>query len=287
LQVLDPTGRQLTISCGCALLNVRAFLAAQKYDPVVQRLPDPGQPDLLARVSVPAGQSDWVPLARLEPQIVRRHSNRQRFLETAVPPPVLYELAQAAEQEGARLIEVRQPAHRLSVATLSQEADARESADPDYQQELRAWTTDDPKRADGVPMMAVPYVAGTVGSGEVRDELPIRDFDTHAKGWLSAESRSADPECILILTTADDDQLSWLRAGEALQRLWLEATREDFSLSVFTQVIELADLRQRLREELDLDGHPQVMVRIGRGSQTPPSGRRSLDEVLDPPDATA
>lgn len=281
LQVVDPDGRQLAISCGCALFNARTALAARDYDALVQRLPDPGEPDLLATVGLPVEKSDWVPLANLEPHITRRHSNRQRFLETSVPPSVLYDLVQAAEQEGARLSQVRQPADRLILATLSQQADAIEGADPAYQQEMRAWTTENPKRVDGVPAMAVPYL-----SGEARgDELPIRDFDTHDMGWLSAENRSGAQECLLILTTTEDHQLSWLRAGEALQRLWLEATRADFVLSVFTQVVELPDIRERLRSELHLDDYPHLLLRIGRASRTPASGRRRLEDVLSVQDS--
>jgi len=50
LRVLDHRGRQMTISCGCALFNARASIAAAGYDPPVERLPDPMQPDLVARV---------------------------------------------------------------------------------------------------------------------------------------------------------------------------------------------------------------------------------------------
>ena len=32
LRVLDPRGRQMTLSCGCALFNARASLAAAGYD---------------------------------------------------------------------------------------------------------------------------------------------------------------------------------------------------------------------------------------------------------------
>ena len=47
LRALDPTGRQMVISCGCALFNARVGLAA---DRVVQvdRVPDSAKPDLLA-----------------------------------------------------------------------------------------------------------------------------------------------------------------------------------------------------------------------------------------------
>ena len=50
LRALDPTGRQMVISCGCALFNARVGLAA---DRVVQvdRVPDAAEPDLLARLT--------------------------------------------------------------------------------------------------------------------------------------------------------------------------------------------------------------------------------------------
>src|SRR5664279_802919 len=50
LQVLDPTGRQLMISCGCALFNARAAAAAAGIDTRVERLPDDHDPDLIANL---------------------------------------------------------------------------------------------------------------------------------------------------------------------------------------------------------------------------------------------
>src|SRR3954451_21960893 len=52
LTVLDGTGRQLAISCGCALFNARVLLAAAGYQPTVQRLPDPADQNLLARLTI-------------------------------------------------------------------------------------------------------------------------------------------------------------------------------------------------------------------------------------------
>src|SRR5947209_5679819 len=50
LAALDPAGRQLLISCGCALFNARVALAATGSLSDVHRLPDPADPDLLARL---------------------------------------------------------------------------------------------------------------------------------------------------------------------------------------------------------------------------------------------
>ncbi|HST48530.1 Acg family FMN-binding oxidoreductase [Jatrophihabitans sp.] len=278
LRVADPEGRQLMLSCGCAVFNARTALAARGYDAVVHRLPDPDDPSLVARLELPARQSDWVPIAALEPHIARRHSNRSGFLDTSVAASVRYELACAARAEEAELFEVREQTHRLSIARLSQQADLRENTDPAYRQELTAWTTGDPRRKDRVPAMAVPYRNSVLS--RISDAPSIRDFDTRRMGWIVDEDRSGAQECILVLVTAADKPLSWLRAGEALQRVWLEATRADYVMSLFSQVIDIADLRARLRTDLGLAGYPQMVLRAGRAGVTPESSRRDLDEIL-------
>src|SRR3978361_989068 len=40
LQALDPVRRQLLISCGCAILNARAALAADGYGAALRDVPD-------------------------------------------------------------------------------------------------------------------------------------------------------------------------------------------------------------------------------------------------------
>src|SRR5215469_13918562 len=52
LPVVDPDDRELTISCGAALLNLRVALRHFGYRDVVQALPEPDDPDLLARIHV-------------------------------------------------------------------------------------------------------------------------------------------------------------------------------------------------------------------------------------------
>ncbi|MEJ3748938.1 hypothetical protein WEI85_37420 [Actinomycetes bacterium KLBMP 9797] len=51
LAVLDPSGRQLLMSVGAAVFNLRLALLARGRIPVQRLLPDPARPDLVARVS--------------------------------------------------------------------------------------------------------------------------------------------------------------------------------------------------------------------------------------------
>jgi hypothetical protein len=47
-----------------------------------------------------------------------------------------------------------------------------------------------------------------------------------------------------------------MRAGEALQRILLEATRLGFVVSLASQVGEVPSTRERLHRQLGLDFHP-------------------------------
>ncbi len=279
LRVLDPTGRQLLVSCGCALFNARVALAAAGYDAVVERFPDPAKLGLLARITVPDAPVERLPLGALDAVIELRQSNRRRFADDQVPPDVVDDLVAAAAAEDARLFPVTEPEHRLAVARLSQQADRAEIADPAYRAELRAWTSDDPHRRDGVPAMAVPHV-----DAGAHDDVPIRDFDTQGAGWLPVETRSSMNQCLLLLGTPTDRPAAWLRAGEALEHVLLEVTRRGYAASLFTQVIELPGTRALLRSELGLDMHPHILLRVGRAPKTPASRRRRLVDVVSEAD---
>jgi hypothetical protein len=275
LRVLDPTGRQMTISCGCALFNARIALAAAGYDATIERYPDPARSDLVARLTLGRQSSEPVPLAALDVMIDLRQTNRRRFASDPVPPEVVDGLIEAAAAADAQLYEIKDPEQRFSVAKLSQEADREQNANPAYRAELRAWTTDDPKQRDGVPSLAVPHV-----DAGANDDIPIRDFDTRGMGWLPVETRSSMNQSLLLLGTLDDRPPAWLRAGEALEHVLLEVTRQGYAASPLTQVVEIPVTRARLRSDLRLDMQPHVLLRVGRAPKTPATRRRRITDVL-------
>lgn len=278
LLVLDPAGRQLLVSCGCAVFNARVALAADGMPVRVERYPDVGRLDLVAKLTAVApGTSGSVDgaIAHLDPAIDVRQSNRRRFDDDQVPDDVVARLIAAARAEGAHLFAVTRPDHRRAVAGLSQQADEIENATPGYRAELRRWTTDDPNRVDGVPAFAVPRMAG-----RSVDEVPIRDFDSRGSGGLPAETRSSAEQRLFLLGTNSDNPGAWIAAGEALERVLLEAAHHGYTASLFTQVIEVPRTRALLRAELGLAGYPHVLLRVGRALRTPATRRRRLVEVI-------
>jgi hypothetical protein len=277
LEVLDPRGRQLMLSCGCALFNARAALGALGYDATVERFPDPAQPDLLARLTVPAAQPTWCAIGVLDEAIDWRRTNRRAFLDRNVTPDVIYDLQQIATDEGAVLVPITDAADVAALAQLSQQADELESSDPQYRSEVRAWTTDDPRRLDGVQVASIPYREPGTPSG---DPIPVRGFDTFGLGWLPSSSGSGAGQCLLLIGTVDDTPLAWLRAGEAIERVWLELTRLNYSAGPLPQVVEVAQTNEQLRSLLGLSIYPHLLLRVGRAADMEPSRRRPAHEVI-------
>jgi hypothetical protein len=276
LSVLDPRGRQLMISLGCALYNARVAIAASGYDPLVHRFPDHDRPGVVARVQV-GRRRFWPGASALDLAIDQRRTNRRAFSGSPVPGWLLSELQLAARAEDALLFSVTDPAQRAAVIRLSALADDHERRDPGYLAELAAWTTDDPRRPDGVQAASIPYAGALAGQ---RDPLPIRAFDVHGMGWLPSSSGSAASQTLLLLCSHDDRPRGWVRAGEALEHVWLKLTDRGYWASPLTQVIEVRDTHQRLKAELDLTPAPQLLLRVGRAPETVPTLRRRASEVI-------
>jgi len=275
LPVLDPFGRQMLISVGCALFNARVELALQGYEPEVQLFPDRGQANLVASLRIPAQKQPWLPIVDYATAVGLRHTNRRPFEDETVPPSVVHDLVQAAQQEHGILVEITRPEDLLAVSRLSRHADHAQNSNAAYRSELRNWTTDDSTRPDGVSSQLVPRV-----DGPSRDDVPIRDFDVRGNAWLPSHTRSTVKQCLMLLGTKDDDRESWLHAGEALERVLLAATLAGYSASPLTQVIEVPHTRERLQDELGLSWHPHLLLRLGRAAKTSPSRRRPLTDVL-------
>ena len=107
-------------------------------------------------------------------------------------------------------------------------------------------------------------------------EFPLRDF---AGGIETDRPRHAGPveehPVVAVLQTAGDRPEDWLRGGQALMRVLLAAAADGYAASYLNQPLELPGLRQQLRDELRLDGWPQLILRLGHPAGTVPPQPRA------------
>lgn len=270
LGVLDPAGRELMISVGAAVFNLRVEMLARGRLPVLNVLPDPARPDLAARVTV--GPVVEVPATarRLARAIPLRHTNRRPFTATPVPPEVRDDLVAAARAEGGDLV-LADGGAREALLDAVRTAERRRSADPAYWSELDAWTRDPAHRQDGVPPEAF-------GPWDPLETVPIRDFGLTQPTSRRPSAPFEKSPTLALLYSRGDTREDWIRAGAALERTLLTATVHGLSTTLMTQPLEFPELRSRFARP----GHrfAQAVIRIGYGPLSPPSPRRPIAEVL-------
>jgi nitroreductase len=272
LRVLDPDGRQLHLSCGAALFHARVAARALGLAVQVRLLPDPERPTHLADLVLSAGPPATDPEIRLATAILQRHTHRGAFDKRAVPAAVLEVLRDAAQAEGARLPQVASEDQLVQLEVLLSRADALEESDPLYREELSQWVHYVPTRADGIPASAVTQAAGS--------SLRQRDFGWTNSPAVNGSEPAADEPSVVVLTTDDDEPLSWLRGGQALAAVLLHAADLGVQAQPLGQVTDILAYRLGLRQALRLRGLPQLVLRMGFASTTAATPRRPVDEVM-------
>jgi nitroreductase len=271
LATVDPRGREMHISIGAAVLNLRVALLAHGCQPLANLFPSAAEPDLVARVVLGPPRHLSETVRRLTNAIPRRHTNRRPFTDVPVPGAILSELADAAHAEGGTLA-VADDAHRDALLSLVRTAEHRWFSRPDYLAELAEWTLASTGRTDGVPPEAF-------GPRSAAEAVPLRDFGLIQPARRRRVMRFEQSPAIAVLHTAGDSPAAWVRAGQALERVLLTATARGLASTPMTQPLEIPELRELLTDHTG-GLVPQAVLRLGYGPESAPSPRRALDEVL-------
>ena len=279
LTVADPHGREMMISCGAALFTALLALRSLGYIPQTSVLPDPGQPLLVARVNWDRGAACTELEQALFGQVRQRRTHRGGFDLVPLPPGLLATLREGAARHRAMLRIVADDGRRAMLAAAVAEAERAERLDSERARELARWAPAPGSAAtDGVPPASYPARAE-----HTDPDFPGRDF-AHGRGWglppLSTAPWPRSAGVAGLLTTADDCQVDWINAGQALQRILLTASTVGVAAGLHTQPLELDWLRESIRTRLSDGAYPQMVLRFGAVIQAAASVRRPPDDVL-------
>ncbi|PPK62545.1 nitroreductase [Actinokineospora auranticolor] len=240
LRVADPHGQGARVACGATVYALRLVLAVTGWSSSVAVLPDRRDPDLVAEVRVGPRHRTTAEERSLALAVERGGGNRWPVLRRAVPEPARAALAKAARLEGARLHLIEDPDDQATVAAVIRRADFLRSRDDEYRAELRARQA----REEGT------YGLDTIGGG---------------------------PEPLLaVLTTPTDTTVDQVIAGQALQRVLLEADIAGLAVSLLPRPVELPQTRSALHTTTGAT--PHAVLRIGFGHGSGPAPRRAGSE---------
>lgn len=272
LPAADPHGRNLTISCGAALHHLQFAARALGWETVVETLPADDTAPVLARVLV--GRSTPHTVVPEDVALLRsRCTDRRRFTAWPVPADRLEDLARLAGAWGVAAHPVTGDSARIRLELIANQALTHLETEPRRVQEQDHWVQR--TGSEGIPLELLPD-----------DPDPLQARSRFQPGLLE-DTRLVihGGERVVALGGVTDDVAGWLRTGQGMSALWLEAARAGMSVIPMSQPIEVESTRQRIaREVLDGAFEPHLLLRVGWQAigrrELPRTPRRPLDDVL-------
>jgi nitroreductase len=269
----DPDARLLTLSCGAALHHARIALAAAGWQVEVDRVPDPEQPDLLARLTV----SDRIPVLQEAVRLLQttriRRTDRRPLSDEVVSPKIIDEVRAAVEAEHSWLHVLRRD-DVLDLAAAASQAATIQLFDPQWRAEIQYWAGGSRDGGLGIPDSAIlqGQPQTTVSNTGPYGELP--DSAGHDRSAIYG-----------ILYGREETTYDWLRGGEALSSGWLVATDLGLSVMPLSATIQVFGTRQALRRLVSNLGEPYLVLRLGVADTAnpgpPATPRLPADQVVE------
>lgn len=274
LRVADPDKRELHLSLGCAIESLRIAADFGGLGTSARHFPMPQDPSLVARVTLEPGgaKRDDSAADLLRPMVTRHTSHREFEPNRPLTESDGKRLAGCFASPGVALHLLHDPAAIAGLARLEARADEALFARPGYREELA--------RCMGQGSFGTPWLLSKLGQFTLSQlpDVPLM------QGRLAHNdsARLAGAPAVGLLSSAGDDPVDQVCAGEAFMRVALAAEARDIRVQPFSQMLEVAESRAELARVFDLGGRvPQHLFRLGHAH--PESGhapRRPLESLL-------
>ncbi|OAK55713.1 Acg family FMN-binding oxidoreductase [Rhodococcoides kyotonense] len=268
LDVIDPMGRQMLISCGAALDHLQKAAEASRWTTEIETFPTPGGSRHLARIRFVPGARPRSHEFDLLTAINRRYTDRRPFGAVRRDLVVGAEMRRAADVNQTILSALTDGARQVLEGASKTSANTRKY-DATYQAELKWWSGHS-FDVDGVPPHALSDRATATAVRMGRD-FPVRDGGDQVP--------PEDASTVLLMATRGDEPLDWLRCGRALSAVLLEATVRGFATCSLTHLTEQSSSRAIVASLAPHGGIPQVLVRIGTPTAGTPAIRTPRQKV--------
>jgi nitroreductase len=291
MPIVDPTGRESTISCGAALKNLRVAARSFGHELDVDIAPDTRSSSVLAAIRLGDAVHDISDAdVQLRDAIKSRRTTRSSFDEKPVEPVLMKELEKAAHRADVEFRWTTDPQRKQDVAKLAAEAERTFLADNAFRHELRTWLLQ--RRNEEHESLRELYARMGMASGHTPETRPhpdqatvvaadiVRNFAAPEVAAASQYALVANSPVIALFATENDDRKQWLAAGEALQHALILMSARNVSASYLNPSIELSRLRAQVANVFQVTTMPQVLLRLGYAPPMSPTPRRALKEVV-------
>ena len=270
--VIDPDDHHLYVSLGCATENLVCGARANGLFAYVDNGKDRIELDFEESLPLPSSLYDALP---------HRQCTRSRYDGRPLTPQELEHLERATRGRGVHAIFLTARSEMESVLEYVTAANAVLLRNPEYLKELASWTrfndTDVKRTLDGVSNRARARGSypGWLGS------LLMRAISRPQSETRRCAQDIRSSSGIVVFLSERNDPPHWIEVGRCYERFALQATALGIRNAFVGALIETPAVRSQFAGWLGAgDRRPDLIVRFGRGPETPRSRRRAIDEVL-------
>lgn len=225
--------RELIISCGAALFNLRIAIRHLGYRDLVEVFPDRDNPNLLARIGLGSRRNVSLEESFLFRAISKRCPEQLYLANRHLPKSLISELKLATDAECTRwqisaLVIPDACCHEIiELIDYGDYAVSRrhrlQTSDPSFYREL------------------------DLGINFSHDAIPlVSSFTTK-----------------MLIGSQDDNEYAWLATGEALAHLILRARIDDVGVFLIDRPIQIPHRRSQITAMFPENGHPQILLCLG------------------------
>ena len=276
LPFVDPSNRTLFMSVGCAIANLAVAGTHFGFAPSISYFPDGQESDLVASVQLLPGARPADGQDDLFAQIQRRHTTKDRYETATIEPSLLKEMERNINLSGLYLTYLADEDAKDKMADLVSSAHQIQLAKKEFRHNLGEWLRNNwTAEPDGMPL----YTFGVPDVVSLGFPAAFKEFDLSRPVIYRDSGLIHDCSTLAVISSDQDDKLTWTICGFALENLLLRATSYDIRASFFSQPIGVPILREELKKQVNR-GHPQIIFSLGTAKPMRPSPRRPLEDVI-------
>jgi nitroreductase len=264
LPMADPSGRNIFISLGCCLANIKVAAHALGYG-VRRSQPEESPNQYQIQLSL-VDQKLSEEHELLYKAISQRYSNKLPYNKKEIPTHILSGLA---KKTGSSQLLFIQDAHKISkIAEIMEMTTAGFSRIPGFSTELARWLKPtDTEDFDGMP----GFIAGfsQEESLKTRAEIAANPDYLVRLGKMDGKALRSSPVVGLVLVN-DETPIEWVNAGIVYQTLCLAATVANISITPMQALIEYAPSFEEIQSIAQIVGQPAALFfRMGYADNEP------------------
>jgi nitroreductase len=264
LQVADAYQRELFISLGSALENLLVAAEHFGYGYNVTYITGETDPAIIVELAPGPSSSN----SRLFKAIPSRQTSGEPYENRTIKDSDLQILQSINGDWNGTVYLTSDSGIKSDFRDLVVQADQFQYSDPNYKSELGHWLS--------LGMM------GPTGIQAVIAQLGVVFLDMGSDQAKKDAALVNSTPVLGIIGSDENDRTSQIKAGQAFERLWLEATARGLSVHPMSQVLEVPETEAEMQKSLPTGSHylqQAFLLGYSKGEQdhTP---RRPLQDVL-------